>query len=184
MATSPDDAVRTYLRWRLDPDSVTPDTSDLDARIEAEDDPLERVKLRSERARLSDPGPAVEAGFVTHVRAWAQAHDVTAEALLEEGVERRLLVDAGMLGGTPRVARTTSRSAPRSARIRRDDIAAHIRGLRQGTTFTTATISNDAGGSPATVRKVLDELLQEGAIAEDGKDHSGPGRPRTLYRRA
>lgn len=181
MASTPEDAVRTYLRWRQDPASVQPDTGDLDARIEAEQDPVERVKLRSERSRMADLGPTLEADFVTHVRAWADEHDVTADALLEEGVERRLLAQAGMLTGAPRTPRGAPRS--RSSRVRREDIAAHVRGLRQGTTVTTSTIANDAGGSPATVRKVLDELLDEGVVVEDGKDHSGPGRPRTLYRR-
>lgn len=182
MASNPEDAVRDYLRWSQDPSSVQPDTADLDARIEAEDDPVERVKLRSERNRLADLGPTLEADFVTHVRAWADEHQVTAEALLEEGVERRLLAQAGMLTGTPRTPRSAA-AAPRSPRVRREDIAAHVRGLRQGTTVTTSTIANDAGGSPATVRKVLDDLAAEGVVVEDGKDHSGPGRPRTLYRR-
>lgn len=182
MATTPEDAVRDYLRWRLDPDSVRPDTADLDARIAAEEDPLERVKLRSERARLADPGPSIEADFVANVRTWATENGVTAEALLEEGVERRLLAEAGLLAGAKRSG-GSSGGGSRSGRVRRDDIAAHVRGLRKGTTFTTATVANDAGGSPATVRKVLDELLTEGVIVEDGKDHSGPGRPRTLYRR-
>jgi hypothetical protein len=189
LATTPDDAVRAYLRWRQDPDSVRPDTADIDARIAAEDDPVERVKLRSERGRLADLGPTLEADFVTHVRAWAQEHDVTADALLEEGVDRRLLAEAGMLSGAPRSsraarsARTGGPSSSRATRARREDIAARVRGLRQGTTFTTASLANDAGGSPGTVRKVLDDLEAEGVIAEDGKDHSGPGRPRTLYRR-
>lgn len=183
MATTPEDAVRTYLRWRLDPDSVRPDTADLDARIAAEEDPVERVKLRSERARLADPGPSLEADFVANVRTWAVENGVSAEALLEEGVERRLLAEAGLLSGPKRTPGRSSGGGPRSSRVRRDDIAAHVRNLRRGTTFTTSTVTNDAGGSPATVRKVLDELLAEGVIAEEGKDHSGPGRPRTLYRR-
>lgn len=182
MATDPDDAVRAYLRWRLDPDSVRPDTTAIDARIAEEDDPLERVKLRSERHRLADLGPALEADFVTHVRGWAEAHGVTADALLEEGVDRRVLAEAGMLTGTPRVPRRAPTT--RTPRTRREDIAAFVRGLRQGTDLTAASVSNDAGGSPATVRKVLDELVEEGVIVEEGKDHSGPGRPRTLYRRA
>jgi hypothetical protein len=183
VASTPEDAVRNYLRWRQDPSSVQPDTADLDARIEAEDDPVERVKLRSERSRLADLGPRLEADFVTHVRAWADEHQVTAEALLEEGVDRRSLAQAGMLTGTPRTPRSAATAVPRSPRVRREDVAAHVRGLRRGTTVTTSTIANDAGGSPATVRKVLDDLAAEGVVVEDGKDHSGPGRPRTLYRR-
>jgi hypothetical protein len=193
VATDPEDAVRAYLRWREDPDGEPADTAEIDARIAAERDPLERVKLRSERERLADRGPRLEAAFVTSAREWAERHGVTADAFLAEGVERRVLAEAGLLSGTPRTSRS-SRSRPaarsgssapsgRSSRVRREDVAEHVRGLRQGTTFTTATITNDAGGSPATVRKVLDELVATGVIAEQGKDHSGPGRPRTLYTR-
>lgn len=186
MATEAEDAVRAYLRWRQDPDSMPADTSEIDARIEASDDPVERVKLRSERARLADRGPQLEAAFIAAVRSWAEEHGVTADALLTEGVERRVLAEAGLLTGTPRTGRSAraSTSSSGGGRVRREDIAEHIRGLRQGTTFTTATIANDAGGSPATVRKVFDDLIAEGVITEEGKDHSGPGRPRTLYARA
>jgi hypothetical protein len=194
VATDPEDAVRAYLRWREDPDAEPADTAEIDARIAAEDDPVERLKLRSERDRLADRGPGLEAAFVTSAREWAERHGVTADAFLAEGVERRVLAEAGLLAGTPRTSRS-ARSGPaarsgssdrsgRSARVRREDIAEHVCGLRQGSTFTTATIANDAGGSPATVRKVLDELLAAGDVVEQGKDHSGPGRPRTLYARA
>lgn len=190
MATSPEDAVRTYLRWREDPESIRPDTGELDARIESEQDPVERVKLRSERARRADLGPTIEADFVAHVAEWAHANEVSADALLEEGVERRLLAEAGLISGAARSSKTRSSrsgSAPagstRAKRTSRGDIESYIRGLRAGTTFVTATVSNDVGGSVGTIRKVLDVLMEEGAVAEAGKDHSGPGRPRTLYER-
>lgn len=185
--TTPEDAVRDYLRYRADPTSITPDTADLDARIAAEQDPLVRLQLRSERSRLQDLGPTLEAAFIANVAGWAAEHEVEADALLEEGVDRRVLVEAGLLagsrrrGGAPRSSATSSSRAPR---VTSTTIAEHIRGLRQGTTFTTASIVNDAGGSVGTVRKVVDTLLGEGVVAEGGKDHSGPGRPRTIYERA
>lgn len=186
MTTDPEEAVRAYLQWREDPASVPPDTADLDARIESERDPVERVKLRSERARAADRGPALEAAFIAAVASWATEHGVTAEALLAEGVERRVLAEAGMLTGPQRGAtrRAGTGSSARAPRVRREDIADHVRGLGTGTTFTAAAVAEAAGGSPATVRKVLEELLAEGSVAEEGKDHSGPGRPRTLYVRA
>jgi hypothetical protein len=184
VATSPDDAFRDYLRWRQDPDSVQPDTADLDARIEAETDPLERVKLRSERARAADLAPQLEAAFVANVAVWAREHDVSADALLEEGVERRLLAEAGLLTGTSRAPRTSGAPASTARkRTSRGAIEEYVRGLRAGTSFTTATVTTDVGGSPGTVRKVLDALLAEEVVVEAGKDHSGPGRPRTLYER-
>lgn len=185
MPTNPEDAVRDYLRWRQDPASVQPDTADLDARIEAATDPLERVKLRSERSRSADVGPKLEADFVAGVAAWAQEHDVTADALLEEGVERRLLAEAGLVSGAARTPRSAGgpASTSRAKRTSRTAIDAYVRGLRAGTTFTTATVTTDVGGSPQTIRRVLDDLIADGTVAESGKDHSGPGRPRTVYER-
>jgi hypothetical protein len=185
VSSSPEDAVRDYLRWRQDPDSVQPDTADLDARIEAETDPLERVKLRSERSRAADVGPHLEAAFVAGVAAWAREHDVTAEALLEEGVDRRLLAQAGLLTGPARTTRSGGpASGSRAKRTSRSAIDAYVRGLRAGTTFTTATVATDVGGSSQTIRRVLDDLIADGTVTESGKDHSGPGRPRTLYERS
>lgn len=189
MATrSAEDAVRDYLRYRSDPDSVRPDTTDIDAAIDAATDPVERVKLRSERARLQDVGATLEAEFIARVPEWAEAHGIDAEALLEEGVERRVLVEAGLLTGTSRRRSSgggTKRTGSGSGkRVSRDEIERYLRGLRAGTTFTTATVANDAGGSTGTIRRVLDALLEDGTITEAGKDHSGPGRPRTMYERA
>jgi hypothetical protein len=186
VASSPEDTVRDYLRYVADPASVRPDTSDIDARIEQATDPVERVKLRSERSRLQDVGPTLEAAFIAEAAAWARDNDVDPDALLAEGVERRVLVEAGLLAGAPRRtsrARDETPAKPRAKRVSRDDIEAYVRGLRKGTTFTTATVAADAGGSPATVRKVIDALTADGVVVEDGKDHSGPGRPRTLYQR-
>ncbi|MEX1178517.1 MAG: hypothetical protein WEB09_08650 [Nitriliruptor sp.] len=187
MATTPEDVVRAYLRWREDPDSVEPDTAELDARIEAASDPVERVKLRSERARLADVAPRLEAEFVANVAEWARAHGVTVDALLEEGVERRLLAEAGLVSGTPRsggAAAAPREAKGRTGRTGQADIEAHVRGLRAGTTFTTATLATDVGGSMGTIRKALDGLLADQTITEAGKDHSGPGRPRNLYARS
>jgi hypothetical protein len=186
-----DDAVRDYLCYVADPTSVQPDTTDIDARIEAATDPLERVKLRSERSRLEEVGPTLEAAFVAHVVDWAEVNRVDAEALLAEGVERRVLVEAGLLSGTPRRAaaqaasgRSSSAPGRRSRpRVTRDAIDGYVRGLREGTTFTTATLTTDVGGSAGTIRKVIDALVEEGVATESGKDHSGPGRPRVLYQR-
>lgn len=186
MATrSAEDAVRDYLRYQSDPDSVRPDTAEIDAAIESASDPVERVKLRSERQRLLDVGATLEAEFIARVPEWAQSHGIDAEALLEEGVERRVLVEAGLLSGSRRRSTTPRRSSGSSGkRVSRDEVEAYVRNLRKGTSFTTATITNDVGGSAGTIRRVLDGLLESKDIVEAGKDASGPGRPRTTYERS
>jgi DNA-binding Lrp family transcriptional regulator len=50
--------------------------------------------------------------------------------------------------------------------------------------FTLARLADRAGGgSPATVKKAVDELVEAGVVVRIGPDpdHSGPGRAPTLY---
>jgi hypothetical protein len=72
VATDPAQAVADYLRWQTDPSSVSVDTSELEQRLAASGDPLERLQLRSELERVQDLGPQLEAAFITHVSTWAQ----------------------------------------------------------------------------------------------------------------
>ncbi len=50
--------------------------------------------------------------------------------------------------------------------------------------FTLAQLADQAGGgSPATVRKAVEDLIADGRVVSVGPDaiHSGPGRAPTLY---
>jgi hypothetical protein len=65
-----------------------------------------------------------------------------------------------------------------------DEIKAFV--LKQKGTFTLADVMSDAGGSPATVRKAVEELVESGQVEKLGPvpDYSGRGRAPTQYSRS
>ena len=68
-------------------------------------------------------------------------------------------------------------SPARAQRVNADDIRAAA--MTFDGPFTIADLRDRAGGSPATVRKVLDEMVSDGTISALGStpDWGGPGRP-------
>ena len=72
--------------------------------------------------------------------------------------------------------------APRSTNVSATTIREAI--LARSGTFTLARVMADAGGSPGTVRKVVDELEADGRVRNEGADphHSGRGRSPHLFR--
>lgn len=177
-------AVRTYLQALKDPELLRDDKaiSDLQKRLEASNDPLERVRLRAqldqaERVEAS----AYEDGFVQHARAWAQEHGVSAESFQAEGVSEEVLARAGF-DGTRRRRRRAS-GGGRRQRVSRDDVR---HAIRQHNHFTLPQIQTKTGASRETVRGVIKELLDGGEIERAGTDqaHKGRGRAPTAYQRA
>jgi predicted ArsR family transcriptional regulator len=65
-----------------------------------------------------------------------------------------------------------------------DDIKAYI--LSTKGTFTLADVTNAIGGSQATIRKAVDELVESGAVEKVGPvpDYSGRGRAPIQYSRS
>jgi hypothetical protein len=187
VATDPAQAVADYLRWQTDPSSVSVDTSELEQRLTASDDPLERLQLRSELERAQDVGPQLEAAFIAHASTWAQQHDVTAAAFEAEGVDRSVLQRAGLLaagGGGRRSAGSSGRQ--RAKRISRDTLIDIINGYDQDETFTVSELQDQAGGgSDATVRAVIADFVASGDVEDQGPDpdHQGRGRAPTRYRK-
>jgi hypothetical protein len=187
VATDPAQAVADYLRWQTDPSSVSVDTSELEQRLAASDDPLERLQLRSELERAQDVGPQLEAAFIAHASTWAQQHDVTAAAFEAEGVDRSVLERAGLLAAAGRDRRSAGTSGrQRAKRISRDTLIDIINGYDQDETFTVSELQDQAGGgSDQTVRTVIADFVASGDVEDQGPDpdHQGRGRAPTRYRK-
>jgi hypothetical protein len=188
VAIDPAQAVADYLRWQSDPSSVSVDTSELEQRLAASDDPLERLQLRSELERAQDVGPQLEAAFVAHAATWAQQHDVTAAAFQAEGVDRSVLERAGLLAAGGRGQRRASGGSgrQRAKRISRDTLIDIINGYDQGETFTVSEVQDQAGGgADQTVRAVIADFVSSGDVEDEGPDpdHQGRGRAPTRYRK-
>lgn len=185
--TSPEAAVRRYLEWLDDPASLV--DADAVARAEAAvaaaGDPLSRLHALAdlEHAKEAD-ADAVVADFVAHAKAYAEAESIPVAAFRAAGVPDDVLRRAGFAVGGRR-ARPVSRSTgtgSRAPRVSIDDLKAAT--LRMPRQFTLAELAEAAGGgSPHTVRRAVEELIEAGKARNLGPkpDHHGRGRAPTLY---
>lgn len=176
-------AVRTYLTALRDPSSLRDEgrMSTLQSQLEKSADDLERLQLRQQLLDLETPSiDKHEADFITHAKAWAEEHGITARAFEAEGVPGQVLRKAGL---APSGRGRRSGSARRATRSR--VTVDQVRGAIPRGTFTIKTLQEASGASPAVVRKVVAEELAEGRLKEQGADpdHRGPGRAPTLYKK-
>ena len=111
---------------------------------------------------------------------WAKIHDYSREDFAALGISKRVL-DAAFGGGAPRPKPTSSRAPRVSIKHLADSITAKP----AGTWLTVSGVMREVGGSPATVRKVLDELAAAGTVTDpiDDPKHSGRGRAPKVWER-
>ena len=156
---------------------------DFDKATKGITDPLARLAaIKAERERVSNIviGDEAEDGFVKYAKVWAKIHGYSREDFAALGVSRRVL-DAAFGNGAPRV-----KSPPKRApRVSTKDLADAITSKPPGTWLTVNGVMREAGGSPATVRKVLDDLATAGIVTEpiDDPKHSAKGRAPKVWER-
>jgi hypothetical protein len=146
-------------------------------------DPLAKLSaIKAERERVANIviSDDAEDGFIKYGKTWAKIHGYSREDFAALGITRRVL-DAAFGGGTSRV-KVASTRAPR---VSTKALADAITSKPTGTWLTVSGVMRDAGGSPATVRKVLDELAAAGIVTEpiDDPKHSGKGRAPKIWER-
>jgi hypothetical protein len=190
MAT-PEEAVRSYLTALKDPSALRDEETiaSIENEIDSTSDELDRLKLRQQLLEAQSPQiERFEEDFVTHAKAWADEHGVSAEAFASEGVDAAVLRRAGFRvgGGRGRGSSRRSGSSNGSGQTRSRVTSEEVRAAIPKGTFTIKSLQERSGASPAVVRKVVAESLESGYITEEGPDpdHSGPGRTPTLYRRS
>ncbi|MDP9336491.1 MAG: hypothetical protein M3Q30_24700 [Actinomycetota bacterium] len=147
-------------------------------------DPLAKLAaIKAERERVASVvvGDAAEEAFVKYGKVWAKIHDYDREDFAALGVSRRVL-DAVFGGARAPRAKATSNRAPR---VSTKDLADMITSKPAGAWLTVAGVMREVGGSPATVRKVLDELAEAGTLTEpiDDPKHAGKGRAAKVWER-
>ncbi|MDQ3524959.1 MAG: hypothetical protein M3451_07895 [Chloroflexota bacterium] len=181
----PEMAVREYLLFLENPEQLVDHESieSLKTAVNSATDPIEKLKAlaRLEKAQQPAEGSYREA-FIGSVKAWAETNSVPTSAFLSMGVERSVLRDAGLLGSSrPASSRSARRPSTRSTTV--DDIKRGV--MARQDAFTLATIAADVGGSPMTVRKAINEMIETGHVEREGPkpDWSGPGRAPILFRR-
>ncbi len=184
-------AVRRYLEFLADPSTAVDGNrvADLETALASARDVIAKLKLHGEleRARQGDV-TELRSAFARHARAWAQRNDVSVEAFRALGVSDIALAESGFDLGRSSTRRAKSAPvarvarSPRSSNVSAKTIREAI--LSHAGTFTLARVMADAGGSPGTIRKVVDELEAEGRVRNEGADphHSGRGRSPHLFR--
>lgn len=200
-----DQAIRNYLTVLEDPQKLVDKDAVAKASqaIHATNDPIERLKLRSELAALQEvPTDEIEAAFIEAVKGWAEKNHIAPKALLDEGVPAKVLQNAGidLNGHTPapakakkkatrkRTKRTATTSVKSSASTpvegggatKADAVKGFLADLKEP--FTIPTVIDATGASRSTVKKVLEAAIEDGQIATtDESRSSGRGRSATVY---
>lgn len=185
-------AVRQYLTFVEDPDKLVDpgEIERLEKAAGAADDPL--AKLRAigalEKARSVD-GAAYRADFVRLAKGWAEQEGVPVVAFSRLGVPDDVLVEAGLLAGRGRGTRGRPRRRLEDGAPRQRAKPVPVETIKSKVPdgkFTVRQLEELSGGSPATVRKALAELIDAGSVEELGSatDWAGRGRAPIVYQKA
>jgi hypothetical protein len=190
--SDPEGAVRQYLLFVDDPSKLR-DETEIQKKTQAvldAIDPIDKLKALSELERVANVDEApLRAAFVDHAKAWAAEVGVPVSAFRELKVSDEVLRAAGFdVPATPRRAgrgKAAGFEAPRqrAKAVPADEIKKFVMGLTG--TFVLADVQNDVGGSPATVRKAVEELVEAGDVTKVGPmtDYQGRGRAPIQYSR-
>lgn len=184
MPVDPETAVRRYLRYIEDPDSLRDEAAvaEAEAAVGRAEDPIDRLRALAalDRARTVD-GEVCRRDFVEHARAWAEAEGIPVRAFLEMGVPAEDLAAAGLTTGG-RSTGAPSRGRGRAPKLDIEQVEAAVPADRFRLNELAAAIDREV----ATTRRYLAQLLERGTVRElgDDPDHDGRGRAPKLYERA
>ncbi len=181
----PEDAVRLYLTFLDDPTKLVDEAAVKRAEAAANNakDTLARLHALAglKRAREAD-GEQLRQDFILHAKRYADDEGIPVSAFREMGVPNDVLAEAGFEGVPRRGQVATGTPRQRAPRMPLEQIKAALHRLPKH--FTLSELAEKAGGgSPATLRKAVDELIAEGNVARVGPktDYSGRGRAPIVY---
>lgn len=185
---STEDTVRQYLKYLEDPATLVDQNvvDKLEAKVAKAKDPIDKLRALAEleRAKAFD-GSELEEAFIREARAWADSENITLGAFRKMGVPDDILARARFdeLQRRGRQRRSSSSSNnSRSGRGRStsaDEVQAWV--LATKDSFTLADVQRAVGGSPATIKKAVDELTASGRLTNLGPMPSHAGRGRAPY---
>jgi len=181
---TPEAAVRSYLQFIEDPTSVVDAAAVKKAQsaVDKAKDPIERLKALSvlDRTKSTD-GSAYRADFVRLARSWAEEEGVPASAFRELGVPAEVLAEAGLDGQAKGRRPSKAGTAPRSRRpaVKTEELEAGILAFTEP--FTVREVADRIGGSPMTIKVVLDRLVAQDKVAEAGERPGARGRAARVW---
>jgi hypothetical protein len=188
-SVDPENAIRRYLLFLDDPTKLR-DEGEVQRRtvavLEAAD-PIEKLKALAALERAASVDEAeLRDGFVRHAKSWADDHGISVRAFRELKVPDNVLaaagfdVPAGRRRGRPPTPEG-GEGRPRRRMVSSRDIKDAVLAFTEP--FTLNDVMAKAGGSPLTVRKAVDELIDEGRVDKRGPvpDYRGRGRAPVQY---
>jgi hypothetical protein len=188
-ATSKSDAetaVRQYLLYLEEPGQLR-DEAEVQEKTQAVEvavDPIDKLKAVADLERVTriEEGPLRE-GFVTHAKAWAEQTGVPVSGFREMKVPDDVPRAAGFDVPAGRRGRGAGAGRQRAKAVSVEDIKNYV--VAQTGTFLLADIMVGVGGSQATVRKAIDELIDASEVNKLGPvpNYTGRGRAPTQYNR-
>lgn len=178
-------AIRNYLLFLDDPRKLIDQEliEQLRDKAQQANDPIERLMAYAEmdRAQHSDDS-RYKLDFILHAKRWAETNNVGAAAFRQLGVKDDVLRSAGLVVDDGRRGRRRkSEPLPVRASVSAETIKGHVRSLHGR--FTLADVQSSVGGSPMTVRKGVQELVDNGTISRLGAmpDWKGRGRAPIVF---
>lgn len=185
-STDAERAVRQYLLWLEDPSNLIDAAAVKKAStaVEKAKDPLDKLLAIAELERVQHADAEnLVADFIANAKGYAAAQGIPVAAFRQMGVATDILVEAGLeegrRGRRSAGPRTPGGRAPKVP-VERLQVAA----LQLPGQFTLADVADKAGGgSPATVRKAVEALVETGKVEKLGPmpGYSGRGRAPTVY---
>ena len=181
-------AVRQYLLYLENPGQLR-DEAEVQKRTQAVDtavDPIDKLKALADLERVAkiEEGPLRER-FVAHAKAWAEQAGVPVSGFRELKVPDDVLRAAGFDVPAGRRGRSASAFAgrQRAKAVSVEEIKNYV--LSRTGAFLLAEVMAGIGGSQATVRKAIDELIDAGEVNKLGPvpEYTGRGRAPTQYSR-
>lgn len=187
-STAAEDAVRNYLTVLKAPESLRDDerVAEIEKQLSVTADAIERVMLQQQLRDTERPATEhYEDAFVTHAKAWADAHGISVAAFLAEGVPTAVLRRAGFSVSSAGAGRRGARRPRKSAAGRPRVSAEQVRAALPTGAFTVKDVQDATGASPAVVRRIIQEEVERGNVVDAGTDpdHQGPGRAPKTYKR-
>jgi hypothetical protein len=187
-SASPEQMIRNYLLWVEDPDKLL-DQAAIEKAEKAIDeaiDPIGRLRAHAELKQVSEiDAGALKRGFVDHALSWAEAEGIPLAAFRELDVPDDVLREAGFeVPASRRRGRAPASGGgrERAKSVSVDELKSYILGLDEP--FLLADVMSGLGGSPATVRKAVDELIKAERVDKLGPmtDWHGAGRAPIQYK--